>query len=232
VASGQALLKLRSPELDLEIAHSRAKLAETEAMILRAMVETNADIRPLQSRMVSITNRLAKLAVDEAALTVRARQDGIWVAPGIEEFAGRMLERGSPLGLLVNPNGYEFVATVEQADADSAFVKPARSAQVRFKGQGGISLPVGRWRIVPGAQKNLPSPALGWAAGGEVPVAQNEPAKSTEAFFEVVADLPQTSEVAILNGRSGKIRFDLEPEPLLQRWARRLFQLLQKRYSL
>jgi hypothetical protein len=37
---------------------------------------------------------------------------------------------------------------------------------------------------------------------------------------------------ALLHGRAGKIRFNLEPEPLLPRWLRRLQQLLQKRYRL
>jgi hypothetical protein len=40
------------------------------------------------------------------------------------------------------------------------------------------------------------------------------------------------ADLALLDGRSGKIRFDLEPEPLLPRWMRRLWQLLQKRYQL
>ena len=44
--------------------------------------------------------------------------------------------------------------------------------------------------------------------------------------------LPSTDEVVLLHGRSGRIRFDLEPEPLLPRWLRRLWQLLQKRYQL
>jgi hypothetical protein len=39
-------------------------------------------------------------------------------------------------------------------------------------------------------------------------------------------------DVALIHGRSGRIRFDLEPEPLLPRWLRRLWQLLQKRYQL
>jgi hypothetical protein len=36
---------------------------------------------------------------------------------------------------------------------------------------------------------------------------------------------------ALLHGRSGKIRFDLDPEPLLPRWIRRVRQLLQQRYQ-
>jgi putative peptide zinc metalloprotease protein len=91
-------------------------------------------------------------------------------------------------------------------------------------------LTVERWRVIPGGKQSLPSPALGWGAGGEVAVSQREPNQAAEPFFEVHAELPASQKVAFLHGRSGKIRFDLEPQPLLQRAWRRLWQLLQKRY--
>ena len=37
---------------------------------------------------------------------------------------------------------------------------------------------------------------------------------------------------ALLDGRSGEIRFKLAPEPLLPRWIRSLWQLFQKRYQI
>jgi putative peptide zinc metalloprotease protein len=69
-------------------------------------------------------------------------------------------------------------------------------------------------------------------SGGEVPVDVEDPQKAVEPFFEVHADVAADADAAILHGRSGKIRFDLEAEPLLPRWIRRLQQLLQKRYQL
>ena len=92
-------------------------------------------------------------------------------------------------------------------------------------------LPASQWRIVPGGQQMLPSAALGWAAGGPIAVSPKEPNKATVPFFEVHAPLAPTDEVALLHGRSGEIRFNLEPKPLLQRWLRRLMQLFQKRYQ-
>ena len=56
--------------------------------------------------------------------------------------------------------------------------------------------------------------------------------KSAEPFFEVRASLPASTEIALLHGRSGKIRFDQPWEPLLPRWIRSLRQMLQKRYQL
>ncbi|MDA1274861.1 MAG: hypothetical protein O2960_12560, partial [Verrucomicrobia bacterium] len=53
-----------------------------------------------------------------------------------------------------------------------------------------------------------------------------------EPFFEVRAEVDAGDNAAVLHGRSGKIRFDLDPEPLLPRWIRRVRQLLQRRYQL
>jgi putative peptide zinc metalloprotease protein len=88
--------------------------------------------------------------------------------------------------------------------------------------------------MIPGERRSLPSPALGWAGGGPIPVAQDDPdgRKTVEPFFEVRADLAPGTKATLLDGRSGEIRFDLPAEPLLPRWTRQLRQLLQKRYQI
>jgi hypothetical protein len=44
--------------------------------------------------------------------------------------------------------------------------------------------------------------------------------------------LDSPNGVALLDGRSGRISFKLQAEPLLPRWIRSLWQLLQKRYQI
>jgi putative peptide zinc metalloprotease protein len=232
VSPGQPLLELDNEELRFELRSVRARVAEVEARLRRALTETNADLAPLYSSLHAVTNHLAKLQRDEAQLTVRARHSGFWVAPGVQQYVGRRLPKGTPVGLLVEPGGFEFVATIPQADADALFGRKVHGAEVRLNGQAGAVTKAQNWRVVPGGQNTLPSAALGWAAGGEVPVAADQPSQSTEPFFEVLADFPQELQASLVHGRSGKIRFDLDPEPLLQRWFRRLQQLLQKRYQL
>jgi putative peptide zinc metalloprotease protein len=241
VMRGQPLMQFRSPALELDLAETQAHYAEAEARLREALSRANADLKPLQSRLDSVAERLAKLKADAAALTVRSQEDGIWVAPYLNDLLGRTLRRGTALGLVINPRAFEFVATVAQTDADAAFGRGAGSdapakaegrAEIRLRGEAGALLTCGRWKIVPGGQQRLPSAALGWMAGGDVPVAANEPDKASEPFFEVQAELPAAAQPALLHGRSGMIRFDLPAEPLLPRWIRRLGQLLQKRYQL
>lgn len=232
VSPGQPLVQLTNRELALDLADAQGVFREAEARFREALSRTNADLKPLASRLDSVSNRLAKLKADQAALTVRARHAGIWVAPRARDSIGRRIERGMLLGLVVNPASFEFVATVAQTDADAAFAQKPRRGEVRLRGQAGSVVEVSGWKVVPGGKQTLPSPALGWAAGGEIPVAPNEPEKAKEPFFEIHAHLLPAAEAALLHGRSGTIRFRLESQPLLSRWYRRLAQLLQKRYQL
>jgi putative peptide zinc metalloprotease protein len=233
VQAGQVLMELRNRQLELELAGALARAEEIQARQLQAMKEDIARLQPLQSLLEAASNRVQKLQADQAALVIRARQDGIWVAPEIKDYAGRWLARGTPLGLLVNPASFEFSATVQQKDVDALFARRIPKAQVRLGGQAGEVLPVSQWQVVPGGQLMLPSPALGWVGGGEMPVSPKDPQgrQTKEPFFEVRAQMPASAAVALLHGRSGKIRFDLDPEPLLPRWIRRLLQLLQQRYQ-
>ena len=234
VKAGQPLITFRNPDLDLELAAAKASLGETEARLLQAMRHETANLKPLQSRMDTVRKRIARVEQELQNLTVRARQDGLWIAPQLEESVGRWIQRGTGVGLIVDPASFEFVATVAQEDVDALFSRPLEQAEIRLHGEAGEMLLASNVRKIPGEQRILPSPALGWAGGGEIPVSGTDPGgqKAAEPFFEVRADVAAIPEVGLFHGRAGKARFDLEPNPLLERWIRRLRQLLQKRYEI
>jgi len=234
VAKGQVLAVFENPELELEFAAGKASRAEMEARLLQATRLETANLKPLRARLETVDKRLARLEADRAALTVRARQDGLWIAPAAEEGIGRWMGRGTALGLIVNPAAFEFVATVLQEDVDRLFAERIRGAEIRLIGQAEETLGAENLRKIPAEKRTLPSPALGWAGGGDVPVSQQDPQgqRAAEPFFEVRAEIVPEEGVALVHGRSGKIRFELEPEPILPRAIRRFRQLLQKRYQI
>ena len=51
-------------------------------------------------------------------------------------------------------------------------------------------------------------------------------------FFEVRATVEPNAEAMLLHGRAGRIRFDLESQPLLEQWVRRFRRLLQNWYGI
>jgi len=235
VVAGQPLLRLVNPELDLQLAAAHAHLDEANARYQQAMKEDSASLEPISKLRAVAAQTLAKLQRDADFLTLRAPFAGIWVSPQINERLGTWIQRGTDLGLLLNPAAYQFVASVREEDGHSLFGHDLRDYGVRLNGSSGSRLTVQGWRVIPGGQQILPSAALGWAAGGDVPVANENNAQgdhTVEPFFEVRGDIVARADVVLLDGRSGRARFRLEPEPLLPRWFRSLRQLLQKRYEI
>jgi putative peptide zinc metalloprotease protein len=234
VMKGQQLARFHDQDLEFSLASTRAQLEETRAMELRALQRETADLKPLRARLVAITKHLALLEEQHEALTVRARQDGTWIAPDLDKALGSWLARGSPLGVVMKGDAYRFSATVSEREASRLFDHETHTAQVRLRGQAGIALAVSSQVIIPAERDVLPSAALGWRGGGELPVSpqDNSGLRATEPFFEVRAGIVPRPGAALVHGRSGKIRFQLAPEPLLRQWVRKLRQLLQNRYSL
>jgi putative peptide zinc metalloprotease protein len=234
VTRNQPLLQLKNEPLDFELAAARAGYDEVQARLRQAQREDTPSVKPLLSRLDSAAKHVQRLERDQAALLIKARQDGVWVAPQLKDSIGRWLVRGTSLGLIVDPSGFEFTATVAQEDGDNLFARRLVRAEARLFGQVERVMALGPLAIVPAEQSTLPSPALGWAGGGELRLEPNDPQglRAAESFFEVRAPVTASGEAALLHGRAGKIRFDLASEPLLPRWLKRLRQLLQKRYQL
>ncbi len=234
VEAGRALLRLEDPELLLQIDSTRAQITETLAMRQRAMSLDAADLAPIGKRLETVRARLDDLLRRKEDLVIRAREDGIWVSPGVREMVGVWVPRGATVGEIVNPVEFRFAAVVDQDEASNLFTGAIDKAEVRIFGQGGKNIEVGDVRIIPYRHERLPSAALGWRGGGEVAVSlqDEEGTHAAEPFFAIYADLAPRPDVAFLHGRSGKLRFSMGRKPLLIQWTRSLLQLLQKRYRI
>ena len=234
VQAGQVLYRLSNPELDFQIDSARAQMEETDAMIRQAMRESTADLKPLESRREAIDKLLARFLGSRSELLVRAPHSGRWVAPDLDNAIGSWLDRGKPVGQVVDQSNFYFSATVSQREVSRLFSGEINGSEIKFPGQSGESLPVSGLKIIPVEKQNLPSAAIGWAGGGEVAVDVKDSSgtRAVDPFFEVRAAFPMTDTVSLLHGRSGKIRFDLPKEPLLRQWLRKFRQLLQNRYGI
>jgi putative peptide zinc metalloprotease protein len=234
VRAGTPLIELSDRELDLEIEATLAQREETLAMRLRALGKETADLEPLQKRLDTIESKLRDLGAQKASLLVRARQPGTWVAPDIKDMVEAWVPRGSVIGEIVRNDAFRFSAVVSQNEAADLFTGKIEKAEVRINGQGDENLAVKQVRIIPYQQERLPSAALGWRGGGEVPVSVRDDTglQTTEPFFQIYATLPPMPGALLLHGRSGKLRFTLNPKPLLLQWAHTFRQLLQERYQI
>jgi putative peptide zinc metalloprotease protein len=234
VQVGTPLMELADYELEIEIEATRAQQQEAQLMYSKTMHLQRADLDPIRKRLETIEAKLQDLEKQRTDLIIKARQDGVWVAPDIEDMVGSWLARGSAIGNIVNHSTFRFSAVVSQDEAADLFVDKIRKAEVRLFGQGGKNLDVAHLLIIPFQQEKLPSAALGWRGGGEVPVSVTDETglQAAEPFFQIHATVKPSAGAALLHGRSGKLRFSLNPKPLLLQWGHKFRQLLQRRYQI
>lgn len=234
IKKGQVLLKFENESLKLQILEEQARLKEIESKILLARQSATPDIFPLEKLRDSVDQNLRVLNKRLDSLVVKAPHDGYWVNSDIQDFLGRWMVRGSSLGLLVNTEGYQFVSPVMQTEVDRLFSAEIHRAEVRLYGAAEKVVVATDIEKIPAEKNMLPSAALGWFGGGAIAVDSSDAKglKTLEPFFEVRTQLPNSGDVNMVYGRTGKIRFKLDSEPLWPRLMRRLRQTLQKRYQI
>jgi putative peptide zinc metalloprotease protein len=233
VSKGDPLVRLYDWDIQNSIRTLSAQLAQIRATEQWASSERASDLAPLRQRRSVIEKQLADLRISQQALLVVATKDGVWVAPEMADQIGAWLPRGSQLGLLYDPEHFEFTAVVQQDEAANLFIDEIHLAEVRLTGRAGVNLVVTNLRIIPYQSEQLPSAALSWLAGGEVMTSSKDETglRSAEPFFLIKADVPAT-DMTLMHGQSGRLRLSLEPQPLLWQLYRELRQLLQERYQL
>ena len=93
-------------------------------------------------------------------------------------------------------------------------------------GGGRVSL------ALPAGGKELPSPALGHAGGGETAVDPEDRRGTTSAerFFEMRVDPDAPEGWALMPGQVVVLRFSAEPKPLILQGWRALLQMFQRRF--
>lgn len=235
VAAGQALIRLQAPELELEQRAAEMQLLQVQALLRRAESEMVADLAPLREQAEVIAATLADLRHRREALVVRAPIAGVWVAPEVEASLGQWIPRGTALGTVVDASSFRFVAVLPQV-ATHLFGATIARAEIRVSGQENLNRQAERVQVIPFQHGVLPSPALGWAGGGEIAVAPEDPRglTATEPFFLIRAAFVSAPEQGpeLVHGRSGTMRITLGSLPLLWQWERSVRQFLQQRYRL
>jgi putative peptide zinc metalloprotease protein len=234
VAAGDLLFRLESPELVLRLTAADARLRQVRLQENVARERGGAGIRVFQRSREAAEAEVADLQQRRRDLEVRAPLPGVWVSPRSRDLVGELVARGRPLGQVIQPPEFEFVAVVAQDDSARLFAHADTPAEIRLPGQAGRVIPVTQVQFVPGRQSMLPTAALGWNAGGPVKVQPDDPdgLATAEPYFKAIARVGLPGDAALLHGQTGFIRFTTGTEPLLRQGWRRFRQLLQQRYQI
>jgi putative peptide zinc metalloprotease protein len=120
---------------------------------------------------------------------------------------------------------------VDQSDID-LIRHSTKTVQVRLAERLASPIDAGVTRLVPAASDELPSPALGSAGGGQVPMDPKDPKgqKAMRKVFQVDLQLPVELGLVNVGGRV-YVRFDHGWEPLMIQWYRQGRQLFLSRFN-
>lgn len=232
VDAGQVLVRLESPDLIEQREELEALRREVEVRRTMAWSRLPAVINPLEQRLRSSEAQLRENTARLEALVVTAPQAGIWSAPTLDWRIGAEVPRGTLLGRLRGGEALRFTAVVRARDVDRLTRSGDRRAEVRLRGAAAEAIPVALNELRPAESRRLPSPALGWRAGGEVPTdpADADGMRAVDPFFVLEASLPAGAAQSLYL-RTGVLRVALDAQPWGQQLIRRLRQFVQERYG-
>ena len=119
---------------------------------------------------------------------------------------------------------------------------PWRKIEIRIKGLPDPPMTGHIRQIIAAGREQLPSAALGYAAGGSIRTDPKDPRgqKATERFFEIrivpdPVDQPGSEwhgRCPLLSGQRIVVRVEMPSRPLARQWYRALLQLVQQRFQI
>lgn len=234
VLRGQPLFRLEDPELDFQIRALEAAIRISEARVREAAEREASSLPALRRHLDLDRQRLAEFRDIQTNLIVKSPIDGYWISPELPYQMGTWITKGLEVGRMVGTRDHRFVAVISQQQADNLFERQLNSAEVRLWGEAARAIPAEIQIIIQAEQMRLPSPALGWLGGGQIEVDQQDPdgTRTVEPFFTIIANLERTSEVRLLDEKTGRIRIRVGTRPLALQWSSEIRKLLQKRLKI
>lgn len=239
VLAGEAIVTLEAPRLDAEIQSARADLARRESVLRQVMQEQPA-AEDIHVRRVEVARaQLDRLLERQGRLVVRAPWDGVVVGQDPNDLVGMLVREGEGITQVVNAEQLRVVATLGQRE-NSWAVPLTRGAiegkvQMRLVSQADRVIDARIDRLIEAGQVQLDHPSLTYAGGGDIQVDASDQSGTrvrTRQFVMFIepAIAPETWMGA--PGERVRLRFTLEPKPLLSQWADRLHKMVQGKIDL
>lgn len=241
VAIGSEQKKVRTDDLLLQLddPFMRARLELIDTQLAALEIQRSALIRTdrVQSALIAeemdvVLNDRARLIEELDALDIRAPRNGVAVLPNASDLVGSFIAKGSVVGYVVAQRDTQTVRVVVSQNQVDLVRNDTLSVSVLPVEWEAAPVRAVVLREVPGATQQLPTPALGTAGGGKVPVDPADPqgVQTLGRFFEFEILMQYPSE-DILLGRRVRVRFDHGYTPMGFQAYRSLRQLFLRLYN-
>ena len=239
VLAGEPIVTLEAPRLDAEIDSARADLARRESVLRQVMQEQPA-AEDIHVRRVEVARaQLDRLLDRQGRLVLRAPWDGVVVGQDPHDLVGRLVREGEGITQVVNAEQLRVVATLGQRE-NSWAVPLTRGAidgkvQMRLVSQASRVIDARIDRLIEAGQVQLDHPSLTYAGGGDIqidPTDQSGTLARTRQFVMFIEPTIAPGSWIGAPGERVRLRFTLEPKPLLAQWADRLHKMVQGKIDL
>jgi putative peptide zinc metalloprotease protein len=231
VAAGTALVECTDPLLEARLRLAEATLAELEIKRLRARQRNRNQGQVVDDEIRVAQERVDSVRAQRTELTVRSPILGVFVLPTPADWPGRFVPQGETIGYVLHGDATDVRVAIEQADIGRVRRQIDR-ATVRFADRPNEIYDAQVRRMLPGANRTLPSAALGTSGGGSLAVDSGDAHGRTaiEPVFQLELRLTGAGAPLHTGGRA-YVRLEHGSAPLASQAYERLRQLLLKRLA-
>jgi putative peptide zinc metalloprotease protein len=230
VAKDAPLIRGVDPFLEMEIEVYRARLEELYATYNSQPLHERVKRKMVLDEIGQVKGDLHQIEEKLAMLLIRSPARGHFILTDARNLAGRFVKKGELLGYIISEHRPTIRAVVSQ-DAIGLVRERVTGVEVRLTEQPAKSMKADIERIVPAADLNLPSAALGTAGGGVVAVDPTDPdgLRALESLFQLDLSLPDEVKNPHIGSRV-YVRLEHGTMPLVMQWYRSLRQLFLRKF--
>ena len=230
VQTGDALIRCEDPYLMAKVNVLEANLEEAQARYTAEPLQSRMQRDILKEEMVSVTADLVRERERLSEFIIRSPNQGLFILPEADNLHGRFATQGALLGYIMGASDSTVVVVVNQSDI--ALVRErTKNVELRLAGNINKIYSTAIDRDVPAASDRLPSPVLGTAGGGTIPVAPEDPQKiqTLKKTFQFEFKLPLAKDQVKIGERAYAL-FDHGYEPIALQWYRSIRQLFLRQF--
>jgi putative peptide zinc metalloprotease protein len=233
--AGDALVTCVNPQLIARLEQLQAKRRELEVQRrISRRDRKEAEVQYLGHGIKAMDEQIKRTRKKIEALKIHAPQKGIWISPDAHRYQGMHFSKGKPLGIVADLSRMRIRATAGQKIAAPLIKEAQTDVEIRVKGRPDLELDGRILAIHKAGTKQLPSPALGFQAGGSVQTDMEDPkgVQAAERLFEIRIAPDPDAGVQLLGGQRVVVRFTLPSQPLVAQWYHALRQVIMKRFKI
>lgn len=241
VRKGEALVTLENQELLERRRSIQSRIEEFQIQERMGLSQGEPALAVLAAERVRVMREnLNEIDRRIGELVVRSPQDGVIGAGDAEKAIGGFVRKGDPIFQIIDPSNVRIAATLDQLQAgwlfDPANPDKPRICEIRLVSDVDQILETERFEIPAAGARVLPGAALGLAGGGafetEAKDESGRTSKRPQFNVDIYATDPARLAALASPGERVKVRFKLEPRPLLSQWLERLSKEIQGRVHL